>query len=605
MSSSSRPSIFTSKEAFRSHTKEPPHQRASIYTPRTSSPFRRQSTPDALERGFIAEAAPLVLQLPENRLARALNAGIGKGVVHGSESSFDTTLWDSFKVAYQSEGISPGNRAAKGRSASVSHLSPDTPRAEVSAALFGKTVEGQSKKRPANTPAEERAPTSEPSHKRPRLRPGTKHFLPGYKFSASDLKRGVEPPSPLFFSNSPQPRPSLPPRFSSSEAAARMLSKARTEDTHVKTVSLARGVVSTPGQPPLTPTTGAAPSLASSRRSLDRSTVGRSACPDPASSKDMSSVLNSIGVIELLDQDERPTFIVDLADSTNYRDGILQPLFVNQSLRAHAGLEWIITGNAPTEGAAPGSQTFSQFKSWLLSVAANGESLAVCPPSFVYSNVTWSCSTLRKRLRIISGSFLATPSRVHPPSSGTSLQQASNGIGMATASAIEPADYFGASQLPADTDVSSESSSPGPTTIVPTIEHPGHTVPQRIFQPTTTRPDSNMTDALMYAHPDLSEATALLPSPSTYVPSPTKRGSDRSPRASSVDRDSSHIPVVPADFPSFDWTRLPVTDSMPPHIRFARSIDWASTALGPIELWSSDLRQMCNLIMASPHPAAM
>lgn len=57
--------------------------------------------------------------------------------------------------------------------------------------------------------------------------------------------------------------------------------------------------------------------------------------------------------------------------------------------------------------------------------------------------------------------------------------------------------------------------------------------------------------------------------------------------------------------PSFDWTRIPVSDAMPPHIRFARSIDWASTALGPMESWSADLRQMCNLIMASPHPAAM
>ncbi|KAG9802587.1 hypothetical protein KCU77_g23638, partial [Aureobasidium melanogenum] len=57
--------------------------------------------------------------------------------------------------------------------------------------------------------------------------------------------------------------------------------------------------------------------------------------------------------------------------------------------------------------------------------------------------------------------------------------------------------------------------------------------------------------------------------------------------------------------PSFDWTRLPVSDSMPPHIKFARSIEWGKTPLGSIEGWSSDLRQMCNLIMASPHPAAM
>lgn len=62
---------------------------------------------------------------------------------------------------------------------------------------------------------------------------------------------------------------------------------------------------------------------------------------------------------------------------------------------------------------------------------------------------------------------------------------------------------------------------------------------------------------------------------------------------------------MPREIGFFDWTRLPLSDSLPHHIQFARSVDWSSTPLGPIEFWSSDLRQMCNLIMASPHPAAM
>ena len=45
--------------------------------------------------------------------------------------------------------------------------------------------------------------------------------------------------------------------------------------------------------------------------------------------------------------------------------------------------------------------------------------------------------------------------------------------------------------------------------------------------------------------------------------------------------------------------------ALPRHIQFARSINWAATPLGPIDTWSFDLRAMCNLIMASPHPAAM
>lgn len=55
----------------------------------------------------------------------------------------------------------------------------------------------------------------------------------------------------------------------------------------------------------------------------------------------------------------------------------------------------------------------------------------------------------------------------------------------------------------------------------------------------------------------------------------------------------------------FDWTRLSLSSVLPQHIRFARSVDWAATSLGPIENWPPALRGMCNLIMASPHPASL
>jgi signal transduction histidine kinase/CheY-like chemotaxis protein/PAS domain-containing protein len=57
---------------------------------------------------------------------------------------------------------------------------------------------------------------------------------------------------------------------------------------------------------------------------------------------------------------------------------------------------------------------------------------------------------------------------------------------------------------------------------------------------------------------------------------------------------------------SFDWTRIPLdSENLPAHIRFARSVDWASTPLGPVEDWPTDLRLISNLIMGSPHPASM
>jgi hypothetical protein len=57
-----------------------------------------------------------------------------------------------------------------------------------------------------------------------------------------DTRLATDPPSPLFFSHRKRlSRPALPPRFSSGEAGARMLSKACDSESHVKTVTLARG----------------------------------------------------------------------------------------------------------------------------------------------------------------------------------------------------------------------------------------------------------------------------------------------------------------------------------------------------------------------------
>lgn len=422
-----------------------------------------------------------------------------------------------------------------------------------------------------------------------------------------------------------------------------MLSKAREQDSHVTTVSLARGTITTPGStyppPSFTPTSVPRSADLVGRRSLDRSSTGRSHSPDAMSLSNsnsnsggggsgneagpMGGMLNNIGVIELLEQDERPTFIVDLADSTNFGPGALHTLFANSSLRSYHGMHELVTGSAPADddGASPGPKTYLQFKSWLLSASINGESLNVCLPSFVYAGLTWSCSTLRKRLRIVGAAFNATPPDSRPgqqrrvsmgPASlsaaaaaaapGDMLPEAMTSGSLAT----EPTDYFGSAVAPEQQQAAAQPSrsAADSTKAIPTIE------------PRPPAPTTTTTDLIAIRHPrqDLSSATDLLPQQSfnhTYVKARRAAASDdpetfrESSVAGSVDSGHSRIDIVASDAPSFDWTRLPITDNMPRHIRFARGVDWARTSLGPIEEWSSDLRQMCNLIMASPHPAAM
>jgi len=108
-----------------------------------------------------------------------------------------------------------------------------------------------------------------------------------------------------------------------------------------------------------------------------------------------------------------------------------------------------------------------------------------------------------------------------------------------------------------------------------------------------------------------------------YSPSSANEAVLSAATAASVDQHNFARSDSAKEIGFFDWTRLPISDNLPPHIQFALSVDWASTAIGPIEDWSPDLRQMCNLIMvitifmspvkpivltlfkASPHPAAM
>ncbi len=614
-SSNNQPSIFTSRDAF---SQLP----APIQGPSQKPGFRRQSTPNYLERNRVQQAAggaaPFAIDtVPE---------GILPPIIYATTATSKDTIapppaWPPRGIAEKQRASARDDGRVKGRSVSAGEAeistTPPPP-----AAFAPPTSPTSARKRPASTLEAssfgDNPPTSEPALKRPRLKARSKHFLDKFNFGPPSFHHANQPQSPLFFSNSPQLRPALPPRFSSSEAAAKMLSRTRTEDNHVKTVSLARGVVSAsqvatsaPQFPFQSPGSRQSMESVSTRSRSPESTFGPS-----SGGREISSMLNSIGIVELLEQDERPTFIVDLGDTLNYGPGQLTLLFCNASLRSSSGLDAQVSG-AALEDASPGPQTHLQFKSWLMSAAVNGESLDVCLPSFLFAGLSWNCATLRKRLRIISGSFISAPSSSKgmelrssvPPAASASLPPLED-IVLADA-LMEPSDYFGMAAPRADKNSSDETGSTSTMQAVATIEHGPPSTNTRILrsQNAIVR-DANQ---MMASNRDLSGATQLLSSPSTYVDnsgamsrfSPSPSPETVLTRARFSDRLSSSIATVAHDSPSFDWTRLPVTDSMPAHIRFARSIDWAATSLGPIENWSSDLRQMCNLIMASPHPAAM
>ncbi|KAF7869843.1 hypothetical protein EAF04_004627 [Stromatinia cepivora] len=57
--------------------------------------------------------------------------------------------------------------------------------------------------------------------------------------------------------------------------------------------------------------------------------------------------------------------------------------------------------------------------------------------------------------------------------------------------------------------------------------------------------------------------------------------------------------------PVTDWTTECPAGYLSDHIIFTRSVDWSSTPLGPMNSWTPEFRQIVNMVMANPHPAAI
>ncbi|KAI9744446.1 MAG: hypothetical protein M1818_001975 [Claussenomyces sp. TS43310] len=416
--------------------------------------------------------------------------------------------------------------------------------------------------------------TSEPPCKRPRHRLKPRYTLDSATFPTGFSTDTTSPVSPLFFSHTPRRRPALLASFSSSEAAATMLSKARDEGGGITTLKLARGSVSNASPPRAMSTPG-------SLKSLGRSSI----TPQTPDSRNSSlQVLGSVGIVDLLEQDERPTFIIDLANTSNFSPGPLQILFANASLRGHEAILGMVMGNVDPEfPGVTNTNTFPEFKAWALSFVKNNESLDVSLPSFIYGGVTWICSTLKRRLRVIGGYGSSLPSKgLRSGSTSMSydiLAQESVTLGDKLPAHIqEPPDYFGSA----------------------------------VPYPQNTSEDATSSSALVAESAELGRTASSLDSGaipnlrSSQSPAATRTDTSTSLVATPIQgRLQRQLSTPRSELSSFDWTRLPMSSALPRHIKFARNIDWASTELGPIESWDFDLRAMCNLVMGSPHPAAM
>ncbi|TDZ33838.1 Hybrid signal transduction histidine kinase K [Colletotrichum spinosum] len=348
--------------------------------------------------------------------------------------------------------------------------------------------------------------------------------------------------SPLFFSRRQAHMPPRPNPLPPSDAAAVLLARLREDADGVHTVRLPRGTVHTQRSSARSGSTPGSSSLSSSAEA----TLTSSRSPNSQSIPPGLQILRGIGVVELLEQDERPTFIIDLANPVNTNNTDLHLLYANAALRASAGVLELLS----VEGEdAPKNADYTHFKAWVMSFVRNHESMDVCLPSHGYGGITWTCSTLRKRFRFVSGNMSA---------------------------------------------VSTAPDSPGP------LAEEAAVLEQRSRGPTPSQPSN-----VIENEPDYFGDLVSEPHESDDTPIGDDCVMVDDGGRHHTDEFTQQVFQAAMMRPSFDWTRIQVTDDLNEHILFCRNTDWASTPLGPIEHWSTDLRAMANMVMGSPHPAAM
>ncbi|KAK2609179.1 hypothetical protein QQS21_002261 [Conoideocrella luteorostrata] len=270
---------------------------------------------------------------------------------------------------------------------------------------------------------------------------------------------------------------------------------------------------------------------------------------------DAQADFDVLSLREILDADSRPTFVLDLdpdVESIGSRDTIfktIHPVFCNEALRLHERLYESVLGiDAAGLPSGNPTQAFLEFLEWSESVTAHDVSKDVFPVAFLYNNVLWTGSTVRHRWRLVSGNQAWRKQDIDSLAPPITCQDTNP-------MADEPLD--GPKQ-----DVTANSG------IIGSVN-----TQSDISQPTLT----------------------------SYIPSMTGSNSDETGLSSY----SSSILLTSPEMAVTDWTVPKPKGLLSPHLKYARSVEWAKTPLGPMDDWSPEFRQVANLCMSNPHPAAL
>lgn len=122
--------------------------------------------------------------------------------------------------------------------------------------------------------------------------------------------------------------------------------------------------------------------------------------------------LDNIGMIELLEHDNKLTFIVDLNHIRQTTPDILRVVYSNSALRSHPDVGNLILGMGTVEMM---SVAYGGFKTWIENNLEHDDPSLTSSTSF--GGILWTGFTLRDRFRVVSGMIDIQAADISFPSS--------------------------------------------------------------------------------------------------------------------------------------------------------------------------------------------
>ncbi|KAF3009845.1 hypothetical protein E8E13_010470 [Curvularia kusanoi] len=275
--------------------------------------------------------------------------------------------------------------------------------------------------------------------------------------------------------------------------------------------------------------------------------------------------LDSLSLKEILDEDSRPTFIVDLDPDFVNENPTIQPVFCNAALKLHSRLLDSITEPSDVfQDCAPVATTYADFRNWVTGVSKFNNSKDIFPLTLLYQGLLWTGSTIRQRWRIISGNALYRTSDI--PQNGLS-----------DIVPMRP-------KIPKrDSEAAKARKAAAPATVTPA-------------------PTNSNLPAIPPTLPPLKSVSPSYPQSDSETGTLSNSVSKNTGKSSGS---GSGVTISTPDGIVSDYTSTKAKGYLTEHAKFIRSIDWASTPLGPMRTWSSSLREIVNLVIRNPFPCAL